>query len=125
MSAPDIYNRVARRLHGLSEDWRWYSLERIGGGTLVKGAVCTAVYTRGKLKGETNWSKRDLSTEFTLVVTPEQYEAERLDWERETGKCVDCGGDGKEFAGWRRDVGALHRPCKRCSASGTAPAVSP
>jgi hypothetical protein len=121
MTGPDLYALYAAT-QGAPDGWRWYSLRcvsesRESGGVLIKGAVCTAVYARGKRKGDHNWSKRDKSTERELFATFAQLEACRTKWERDTGKCSTCGGDGQELASVGVN-GATYRPCEPCKATG-------
>jgi hypothetical protein len=94
---PDFYNLIARE-RGMPEGWRWYSLEArptffAGPGgidvarekavCLVKGAVCTAVITRGPRKGHTNWKKLDRATECEMVITFVEYDARVAAWRAE------------------------------------------
>jgi hypothetical protein len=128
MTGPDLYQLFAAT-QGVPEGWRWYSLNAVGesrtqGGVLITGAVCTETITRGLRKGEPNWKKRDRATERELFATFSQLDAVRDQWERDTGKCASCGGDGQESAGWIRRTGTLYRPCTRCNATGKAPSQS-
>lgn len=118
---PDLYNLYAAT-QGVPEGWHWYSLRSIGesrehGGVLIKGAVCMTTFVRGKRKGENNWSKRDRKTERELFATFAQLEMCRAQWERDTGKCGVCGGDGQELAGVSASQ-STYRPCKACKATG-------
>ena len=47
---------------------------------IVRGAVCAAIITRGPRKGETNWAKRDRSTDHTIVITFADYDARVAAW---------------------------------------------
>lgn len=128
-TAPDFYNLYAKE-RGAPDGWRWYSLQVIGDVTdransvyQIKGAVCTAVYKSGRLKGHTNWTKRDRSTERDYIVTPSAFDEFVAKWETATGRCSRCGGDGKELQSCGID-GNTYRPCRRCSASGKAPVTN-
>lgn len=126
MSRPDIYQLFAAT-QGVPEGWRWFALNVVGdrehGGFLIKGAVCTAIYARGKHKGEINWTKRDRATERELFASHVQLDSVRSQWETDTGKCSECGGDGQQPNGWRIGVGTLYRPCIRCKATGKSVAA--
>jgi len=130
MTGPDLYNLFAAT-QGVPEGWRWYEVravrQRAGDGVLIKGAVCTAVYSRGPRKGQTDWHKLDRATVRELFATFAQLDAVRDTWERETGKCAKCGGDGQEVESVGTRAGVTHRtyrPCTRCDASGKAPAAT-
>lgn len=124
MNTPDLYQLFALT-QSVPNGWHWYALNIVGnrehGGFLIKGAVCTATYARGKHKGQINWTKRDLATEQELFASHAQLDAVRDQWERDNGKCATCGGDGQEAAGWSKDAGAKYRPCTRCKATGMPP----
>lgn len=91
---PDFYNMIARE-RGMPEGWRWYQLEarpqvwsgnepdRSKAVVLVRGAVCTAVFTRGKRKGQTNWEKRDRSTDCEIVISLADYDAKVAAWRKD------------------------------------------
>ena len=91
MSEPDFYNLIARE-RGMPPGWRWYQLEAVpkffaskapdrkNAACIVRGAVCTATITRGPRKGETNWAKRDRSTDHTIVITFADYDARVAAW---------------------------------------------
>jgi len=57
--------------------------DRKTGVAIVKGAVCTAVYTRGPNKGHRNWSKRDRATEREIVISFVDYDAAVAEWKAE------------------------------------------
>lgn len=127
MSGPDLYQLFAAT-QGVPEGWRWYSLRAVGesraaGGVLIKGTVCTETVAHGPRKGEPNLKKRDKATERELFATFAQIDACRDQWERDTGKCAKCGGDGQETASVSVRDGKTYRPCTRCKATGKAPAA--
>jgi hypothetical protein len=115
----DFYNLIAAE-RGMPEGWRWHTLEAVGRHTLVTGAVCSVLFKRGPRKGCENWAKRDLTTEQQFVITGEELAARRSQWERDTGKCVQCFGSKEEIASVRVS-GVTTRPCGRCHATGVAP----
>lgn len=124
MSYPDIHSLVARKLYDMPDNWRPYRYEKILGGTVIDGAVCNAVYKSGPRRGEMNWKKLDKATIRKLVITDEQFAAGQQDYERSSGKCRDCGGDGKVCVRWSRVNGNEYGPCRRCSGGGAAPVES-
>ena len=119
----DFYNLIAAE-RGMPAGWKWNQLkcvgelENDGSGILVTGAVCTAVYSRGKRKGDTNWSKRDRSTEKELFISRNEYDKRRQKWQADTGKCVECLGSGQILAGMSIYTGKTYRPCHKCGATG-------
>lgn len=56
-----------------------------------------------------------------VLIDKREEDEEKARFERETGKCHRCGGDGQDWAGWNHGTGHRWRPCKRCGASGAAP----
>lgn len=119
----DFYNLIAAE-RGMPAGWKWNllkcvgELENDGSGVLVTGAVCTAIYSRGKRKGDTNWKKRDRSTEKELFISRNEYEKRRQKWQADTGKCVECLGSGKTLASMSIYTGKTYRPCHECKATG-------
>ena len=120
-TAPDFYNLIAID-RGAPAGWRWFSLKAIDSTVIVTGAVCTATYTRGKRKGQTNWAKRDAATERTYAVSPAEIAERQLRWEKETGTCHTCGGGAREWFKWSAVGGNEYRDCRRCKATGKAAA---
>lgn len=117
----DFYNLIATE-RGMPAGWQWFTIRAVDGGdTIVTGAVCTALFKSGPRKGQTKWAKRDRSTQREIVVTREQIRERRAQWQRDSGKCVDCYGTGAAIAGWSVDEGTFTRPCGRCKATGVAP----
>jgi hypothetical protein len=57
----------------------------------------------------------------TVLVDARDEAEEKARFERETGKCHICGGDGQEWRGWDRETGHRWRACKRCSGTGAVP----
>lgn len=94
MEEPDFYNMIARE-RGMPDGWRWYQLEarpkvwaanvldRAMAVVLVRGAVCTAVFTRGPRKGRPNWNKRDRATDCEIVISLADYDARAEAWRAE------------------------------------------
>jgi hypothetical protein len=119
----DFYNLIAAE-RGQPAGWRWFELKCVGeladdgSGVLVTGAVCTAIYSRGKRKGETNWTKRDRSTQRELFISRNEYEKRRMKWQADTGKCVECMGSGQRFASHSIYEGIKYKPCNKCGATG-------
>lgn len=110
----DIYNIIARE-RGAEPEWQWYSLQAVGedrknGAALVKGAVCTATFKSGPRKGETNWAKRDKTTEREFLITFVEHDARVAAWEAEHGTCSSCTDGQYETGG----------TCHRCKGTGKA-----
>lgn len=118
----DFWNLIAVRKHGCPEGWRWTSLETIDPNAprnkaqcLVTGAVYGTYVKSGKRKGDLNFKKPNPGTERRLVVSFAELDAFRDDWEKETGKCSDCGGCGRDAFS-----ASSGRPCRRCGGDGKA-----
>lgn len=115
MKAPNFWNLIARARTGMAEPWGWISIQAIGGPpggpgthTLLKGAMPGPPFKSGPRKGRTNWAKRDRSFDRTVVISNEDFDAFKRNWELETGLCCECGGDG-DWCGVK---------CPRCCGSG-------
>ena len=127
---PNHLENHARELLHQPPEWRIHRWQRLPedahyGGfthTAVTGAVCNAVFLRGPRKGPTNWSKRDPDTDRGVIISDVEHNAWLLAWEKQTGKCHECGGTGQEWAGWNHETGDRYRDCRRCKATGKAPA---
>lgn len=125
----DLYTEHARELLGMPPEWDSYHLEAIGHTPddsatkliRVTGAVAP-MKTRGKYKGLPNWDKRDPATDKTAYFTPEEHDRWVQEWEKKTGKCSDCTGSGKRYAGWSVAEGTTYKPCKTCGETGMAAA---
>lgn len=124
------YVQHAREMLNLPPEWDWFKMARVGpdpeppaqgvGRALqVTGAVCEAVYTRGKRKGSRNWSKRDRTTEYVVTISDGQHSAWIHEWEGSTGLCARCEGTGRTL----RSAGVSGRTytsCARCIGTGIA-----
>jgi len=128
--APDRFERVhlmevhARRKLVMPDEWRAYRWEAKSADVLVvTGCIVTATYTRGPRKGRPNFDKRDKATDLPVVITRTEHAAFCQAWEAETGRCHACQGNGTECYGWSKAAGSRYRDCKRCNATGNAPAA--
>ena len=127
---PDFYSEYARNKFGVSEEWSWFRLELVGPlergaskalqATVVTGAVAPKK-TRGKYAGDHDWKKRDRATELRFSVGVLDMDAFKEQWERDTGNCSNCGGEGQELWSWSATEGTKYRPCSRCNGSGNPP----
>lgn len=109
--------RVARRkLGALPDGWEVCRWSRIGtDAVLYEGGVPTVIQ-RGPNKGKKRWRGPVQSA----VVTDAEEWAERARYERETGRCANCYGSGRQWAGWHYQEGTKYRPCRACGATGCA-----
>lgn len=127
----DLRELQARRALGMPDNWRLFSWQCVPSGSMdsthvrLRGAVCTAVFTRGPRKGRTNWAKRDRSTECEVYISHADHDAFCIQWEAETGHCHECTGTGQTFAGWSVADGVRHRTCTRCLGTGDSPTSPP
>lgn len=113
----DWISIVARRKLGRSAEWRWAKWTALPGGYCVWGGV-PRPKTRGKNKGSPTW---DAPLDECVVLDAEIMAAE-LEYEDDTNRCCACSGDGQEWSGWSAADGNRYRPCRRCGATGVAPA---
>lgn len=124
----DLYEEHARAKEQVSPDWHLFSWECFPKSgrepTLyvqVRGAVCKVTFQRGRRKGQMNWGRREKSTERTVILPVADHEKFCEEWEKRTGLCRNCTGEGKVFASWNHITGTKYRPCARCRETGKAP----
>lgn len=124
----NLLTEQARELLGMPPEWNSYHLEVIGHTPdanssaklfRITGAIAP-LKTRGKYKGLPNWEKRDVATDKTVYIAPQEHEAWIQEWKKKTGKCAECTGSGKQFYRWSITEGTTYRPCKACGETGRA-----
>lgn len=111
---------VARESVGI-QDWEAYRFESVANGVIVTGCVPHGTYSRGKYKGKPRFDHPKAAHRLRVAVSNAEIVAFALRSERETGKCWECNGTGRAYAGWNHLTGVKHRDCSRCSATGAAP----
>lgn len=117
--SPNFTEIIARRKLGVGDEWRCAKWTRVGRTPdLVVTLGIPRILTRGPHKGSPSYSGSPFKE---CVVTDQEDRAERAAFERNSGKCVLCGGDGQQFTQWSRAHGNKFSPCQRCNATGAAP----
>lgn len=97
------------------EFYEWRCLDDPDGSVMLTGAVVTGTVTKGKRKGKKRW---DETRKRVVIITDAEMLAERRRFEREEGKCAECGGDGQAFKSWNHETGTAWRTCVKCGGSG-------
>jgi hypothetical protein len=125
----DLLTVHAREALGMPEEWQvyaWTCLPHYRSGqkdwkaTHFQVTGCIApIITRGKNKGRHNWRKMDNTTIREFVVSIADHEVWELNWERKTGKCYRCQGEGKTIARMTATE-KTYRDCTRCKGTGGA-----
>ena len=125
----DLLTVHAREALGMPEEWQvyaWTCLPHCRSGqkdwkaTHFQVTGCIApIITRGKNKGCHNWRKMDNTTIREFVVSIADHEVWKLNWERKTGKCYRCQGEGKTIARMTATE-KTYRDCTRCKGTGGA-----
>ena len=121
MSLNIIEDRL-RRENNLPEDFSfcyWESFPKNGDRIYIalSGSVCPP-FKSGPRKGRPN---RDKGTGYrTFNVTVETQRQWVSDWERETGKCAQCRGEGKTVAKCGVNIPTEYLECGKCKGSGKA-----
>ncbi len=118
---PDFYNQIAVS-RGCPAGWQWLSLDAVGadrktGGVVIKGGVFSSLLKSGKNKGKPNFAKADAGTAREILVTFADLDAFREQWERDSGKCYQCGGSGETVAS-SGVAGRTFTKCRRCRGTG-------
>ena len=122
----DWFNIVARKKLSAPPEWCWFRIEAIKkDGEYTHDAMVTGAVPLGvKKNGDIRWPPEKLSDRVT--VRDSEVSAAKVEYERETGKCAECGGKGEVLHSVSVAEGRKTKPCKKCGATGlAAPAVSP
>ncbi len=114
--APDTLTTIARRKLQLPDTYTCCGWTRVDPDGLLVRMKEECIKSAGKNKGKPGWR----GEEQTCFVTYAEEKAECAAWEKETGKCSNCGGDGQELDGWSAATGTRHKQCRRCNGSGNA-----
>lgn len=123
MASADHRANLATRKIGPIPGFEWYAWQcmRDPDGTVkLTGAVVIGVWASGKRKGRKRYAT---GTERIALITDAEWLAERARFEREEGKCAQCGGDGRDVAGWHHETGTKWRVCRACNGSGKPASV--
>ena len=100
------------------EGWQGHTWRSAGAHHIVEGCVPFGNYISGKNKGRPRFRHPNAKNEQTVVVTRAELIDAATRYEKASGKCWDCKGTGKVWAGWSAAEGTKHRDCKRCSSTG-------
>ena len=103
----DIVVYIARKYHGARDDWRWRFRKRSGILWTYQGSS----FKDTRADGSYVWHDPELNP-LEFSVTLGQYMVARADYERDTGKCGHCHGNGT----W--DCWAPASVCYVCGGSG-------
>lgn len=107
-------DKIAQRKSGI-EEWEACSWEKLDGDDcLVTGGIPRLIKS-GKNKGRKTW--RDSSITI-FCVTKEELSDERKRYEKETGLCSYCFGDGKTIKSWNVKTGTEYKDCNNCNGTG-------
>lgn len=121
---PQFPSILARKKLSLDESWQLDYFKFIESDSYLLGMRKTRLLTRGKRKGERVWKDakgRYLSEERQTVVTKREIERAEESFEKKTGCCHRCGGDGQDLVGVSVERGRYYGTCKRCSGTGKPP----
>lgn len=111
MRAPNGYELAARAILGKDDRWEVYAWDVVGPDCVkVTGGVPSRITKSGRRQ----WKGKGES----VVVSDANMCEALLVWERSTGSCSTCGGDGREYTGWSRDRGFRYVTCRRCGGDG-------
>ena len=119
MAHTTLLEEHARESAGMPEAWVAWKYEAIRDekneciAIKVTGAVCPTIQ-RGKRKGSPNFGKADGATNRVVTLGMSSHNQWCDDWEKRTGKCQECLGDGQVFKSWDRVNGVQYKPCQRC-----------
>lgn len=105
-----------KKLPNAPEGFEFFSWRCIGDtdSVLMRGGV-PRLLKSGKRKGEKTWSG---CVVIECVVNTSEIEAERQAFVAMTGKCGECQGTAKRWAGWHHERGHSYRECRSCGGTG-------
>ena len=83
--------------------------------------IVPGIYKKGPKKGQENWDTGDPATRKTIFVSDAQSAKFAEEWERTTGRCVVCAGDGKTIRSCSAIDGTKYEDCKNCNGTGVSP----
>ncbi len=98
------------------ENWGIVEWQRCGKDAIIYRGAEYTFFSKGPRKGKKKWGKK--RPEWECVITSFEIEQKELEFEKETGKCKRCGGDGQMWVGWKIGEGNKFKTCKRCLGSG-------
>lgn len=101
------------------EGWLPVQWQLAEGGYIVNGCVPSGTFVRGPRKGQPKFRPGTPGTHRTIILTEEQLTARAVAYEAAGDKCWNCKGEGRVAWGWSETEGTTHRPCSRCSGSGS------
>lgn len=108
--------RLAWIKAGQIEGWEPCIFQRVGpDATLMRGGI-PRLLKKGKRKGCKTWDEIG----DPVVVTDAETQLLETQYERETGKCSTCDGEGKCLASWSVEHGTTYATCRKCKGSGKA-----
>jgi hypothetical protein len=109
----DIAKDKLRLLGDLPASFEISRYEWIGNDMLVEGGPYRVV-TRGKDKGKLKLER----ITHRIIVSKAEIKAAQDQYERDTGRCYDCDGDGQESRGWSKEGGDIWKTCRKCGGTG-------
>jgi len=97
-------------------EWSIYRWERINNDFIVEGAVDGFFEATGG-NGDSVLSKPPLEK---CVVTKQEVDKEKIKFEKKSGLCSECIGQGQVLAGWDNKIGNTYKACLKCCGTGFA-----
>jgi hypothetical protein len=127
--AVDLMDLMIHEIGGKPEEWTPYLWEMLPHGKpkfmQITGGIFRHKIKSGPRKGEVNYGKPEPGTLDSVVITLRERDEWYAAWERRTGMCNECAGDGKVTASFGVKNGeryCTYRECSRCSGTGKAKA---
>lgn len=117
MATVDHRGNLGLRKIGSPAGFLWHSWECMNDPddtVKLTGCVSSGLHAKGPRKGRPKYDGKPV----IALVTHAEFLAEQARFEREEGKCRECGGDGRQFARWDHKEGTTWKPCSVCGATG-------
>lgn len=118
---PDFLDIIIKRKLKLDDQWKITSWQRVDPDGFLVAIGKYRKIMRGKRKGQDTWTDTKgspLSERKQSFITLSEIEQEEKNWEKATGKCSQCGGDGQQLVGFSVVDGSIYDTCRKCNGSG-------
>lgn len=109
----ELETYIAMLWYGADDRWRAHTTRRNPDGSItVRGAIATLM-----AEGVYVW-RRPLRDELSFTIKADRIGPVKLEYQRDTGKCVACLGRGKVPRSWSEADGTTLASCGACRGSG-------
>ena len=109
------YGEAGKAKLKTKHDFDFFKFETIESGVMLLEGCKFKIISRGKNKGDIKWLHEDKQK---AVITYQEVGKWCKKYEKETGKCSNCSGEGKIMKSWSAKDVTKHKPCEKCNGTG-------